>query len=71
MTNQTSPFTWTGDYTLQDYCSASTLVAFATLLNSLLASNSKISGLGERVKTVDPDDEYDFVVIGGEYFDPM
>lgn len=54
---------------LAEYCSASTYVAFATILNSLLRSKEEISGLQERVQSVDPDDEYDFVIVGGKSAD--
>lgn len=64
--NLTSPYTYSADYNLAQYCSASSFVTFATILNSLLESNKVISGRNERVKSVDPEKVYDFVVIGGK-----
>lgn len=52
---------------LAEMCQASAFVVFMSILDNLIRKNEKISGLHERVTPIDrPDDEYDFVIIGGE-----
>ncbi|XP_046434278.1 glucose dehydrogenase [FAD, quinone]-like [Neodiprion fabricii] len=64
-----SPFTCNESLpgpSMTDMCSTSTFAVFMTLLGSLVQKNEKISGMCERVKSIDsPDPEYDYIVVGG------
>lgn len=52
---------------LAELCSGSSFLTFMTILEVFVRAQNKISGICERVVPVEePDDEYDFVVIGGE-----
>lgn len=50
-------------------CPGPQFLTFMTLLDTFIRANNKISQLCDRVKPVDPpEDNYDFIVVGGEYF---
>ncbi|XP_046750608.1 glucose dehydrogenase [FAD, quinone]-like [Diprion similis] len=69
--NQHFPSPFTCNETLPspsmtDMCNASTFAVFMSLLGSLIQKNKKISGICERVKSIDsPDPVYDYIVVGG------
>lgn len=50
---------------LAESCRGSQFLLFMTLLDTFVRSKKEVAQLCERVQPVNPEDYYDFIVVGG------